>query len=514
MLPAQQGLEADDAAVDDAHLGLVVKLELVARERGAQVVLERDAVAVVGVEVGIEEAVGVLARALDLVHRDVGMARQFFGGAAVAREERDADADRGAELALAEADRRTERLQHLARDDLRVLGLVDVGQQHGELVSAQAGERVAAAQGRRQARGDGAQQGVALGMAEGVVHQLEAVDIDEHHRQRPGAALRLGDREFEPVLEQHAVGQMGELVVVGLEGDDLLGALAFGDVARHAVQADDAAVVLLREHRDAGQRHGDAVAFAARAAAIAAQPQFDAEALAGQAARLAEQGVDAVEVFGHHQGGEGAAHQRAAVVAEQRLDARIEVGEAAGAVEREDEVGRALHQVAVQALRRLEALAHQLVGLFQRSLVQGALDRALQLRDVVGLAHVVVGTAAQGGDRGVDRVLATDDDHRLVALVLGQPVEQGEAIGVGQAVVEQDERVVLVLEARDRLADRAALVEDAIRTREHMRKSAAQRRVVVDDQDAKGAGLAAGRSFDLRPKCVLGRCDHGSRGVW
>ena len=146
--------------------------------------------------------------------------------------------------------------------------------------------------------------------------------------------------------------------------------------------------------------------------------------------------------------------------------------------------------------------------------MQGALDRALQLRDVVGLAHVVVGTAAQGGDRGVDRVLATDDDHRLVALVLGQPVEQGEAIGVGQAVVEQDERVVLVLEARDRLADRAALVEDAIRTREHMRKSAAQRRVVVDDQDAKGAGLAAGRSFDLRPKCVLGRCDHGSRGVW
>ena len=75
-------------------------------------------------------------------------------------------------------------------------------------------------------------------------------------------------------------------------------------------------------------------------------------------------------------------------------------------------------------------------------------------------------------------------------------------------------RSVLVLEARDRLADRAALVKDAIRTREHMRKSAAQRRVVVDDQDAKGAGLAAGRSFDLRPKCVLGRWDHGSRGVW
>ena len=35
---------------------------------------------------------------------------------------------------------------------------------------------------------------------------------------RAGAALRLRDRQFEAILKQHPVGQVGELVVVGLEG--------------------------------------------------------------------------------------------------------------------------------------------------------------------------------------------------------------------------------------------------------------------------------------------------------
>ena len=462
------------------------------------------------VELGVEEAEGVLARALDLVHRRVGVAGEVLGGGAVAREERDADADRGAELALAQPHRGGERLQHLARDHLRVLGLVDVRQQHGELVAAEAGEGVAAAQRGRQPARDRTQQQVALGVAEGVVDQLEAVDVDEHDCERAGAALRLRDRELEAILEQHPVGQVGELVVVGLEGDDLLGALALGDVARDAVEADHAAVVLLRDHRDAGQRNGHAAALAA-AVAPRAQAQLDVKALAGQAARLAEQGVDAVEVLGHHQGGEGALDEGAALVAEQGLDARVDVGEASAAVEREDHVGGALHQIAVEFLRILQALAHQLVGAFERALVQGAIDRTLQLRDVVGLAHVVVGAAAQCADGRVDRVLAADDDHRLVALVVGQPVEQGEAVGVGQAVVEQDQRVALLLQAADRLGDAAAFVEESPGAGEHVRKGAAQGRIVIDDQDAHAVGVVAGTGVDPRPEPVFGRSDHGSR---
>jgi hypothetical protein len=153
----------------------------------------------------------------------------------------------------------------------------------------------------------------------------------------------------------------------------------------------------------------------------------------------------------------------------------------------------------VQALRILQALAHQLVGAFERALVQGAVDRALQLRHVIGLAHVVVGAAAQRADRRVDRVLAADDDHRLVALVVGQPVEQREAVGVGETVVEQDQRVALLLQAADRLADAAAFVEEAPGAGECMRKGAAQGRIVIDDQDADAVGVVAGGGVDPRP---------------
>ena len=142
----------------------------------------------------------------------------------------------------------------------------------------------------------------------------------------------------------------------------------------------------------------------------------------------------------------------------------------------------------MQALGCLQAQAHGAVGLFQRALVQGAVHRALQLRHVVGLAHVVVGTTAQCADCGVDGILAADDDHGLVPATLHQPVQHGKAGCVRQAVVEQHEVVVLLLEARNGLAYARRFVEAASGLGEHVRKGATQCRIVIDDQNAK-AGL-------------------------
>src|SRR5438067_3299304 len=50
-------------------------------------------------------------------------------------------------------------------------------------------------------------------MADRVVDQLEAVDIDEQHRQRPRPPLQRLDGVVEAVGEQHPVRQPGERVV-------------------------------------------------------------------------------------------------------------------------------------------------------------------------------------------------------------------------------------------------------------------------------------------------------------
>ena len=59
------------------------------------------------------------------------------------------------------------------------------------------------------------QQRVAHGVAERVVDGLEAVEVDEHHRGVLAVAVAERERLRQPVLQQAAVGQPGERVVVG-----------------------------------------------------------------------------------------------------------------------------------------------------------------------------------------------------------------------------------------------------------------------------------------------------------
>src|SRR6185503_1328242 len=82
-----------------------------------------------------------------------------------------------------------------------------------------------------------AQHGVAGAVAERIVDLLEAVQVDHHYRDARIAALREKHRLAQAVVEQAAVGQAGQRVVIGEEARLLLLALAFGDVLRHADHA-------------------------------------------------------------------------------------------------------------------------------------------------------------------------------------------------------------------------------------------------------------------------------------
>ena len=93
VMPADQRLDADDAVVSDVDLGLVDQFELLASFDGAaQPIDQVEPFRRLLAQLRGEVLVGVLARRLGAVHRDVGVAQQFLGVLAVDRVEGDPDA--------------------------------------------------------------------------------------------------------------------------------------------------------------------------------------------------------------------------------------------------------------------------------------------------------------------------------------------------------------------------------------------------------------------------------------
>ena len=228
--------------------------EVVALQRAAQLARQRqprERVARVAAVGGDPAA----ARLLDLVHRRVGVAQQRVGVVRIVRVDR--DADRGADLELGVGDRK--RLQQRRLDLLgdRLGGqprvAVEVGQQDQELVAALAREQVGRAHDAAQAHRDPPQQLVAGGVAERVVDGLEVVEVDVQQRDRGAGAAGAREAEREVLVEQRAVGQLRERVVVGEEGDLLLRAAALGDVGEGGHDAVGRRLPLAHE-RMAGDR--------------------------------------------------------------------------------------------------------------------------------------------------------------------------------------------------------------------------------------------------------------------
>ena len=98
-LPAQQRLDAEQAAVVDRELRLVEQRELAALQRAVQAAVgdRRHALG----HAPLEEHGRAAAQLLGAVHREVGVVQQLVGRGAVVREQRDADA--GAHLVVAAA---------------------------------------------------------------------------------------------------------------------------------------------------------------------------------------------------------------------------------------------------------------------------------------------------------------------------------------------------------------------------------------------------------------------------
>jgi hypothetical protein len=172
---------------------------------------------------------------LGAVHRRVGVAQQRLDVAAVLRVEADAGAAGERQVVAVDVHRQADLVDdalHRAEDHFLAGVVVE---DHHELVAAQARHRVALAQHRAQPLGHALQQLVAHAVAEAVVDELEVVQVDEHHRHGARRALR-EHRLAHPVVQQVAVGQAGERVVVRLVLELHLVALPLDGVLHRAQQ--------------------------------------------------------------------------------------------------------------------------------------------------------------------------------------------------------------------------------------------------------------------------------------
>ena len=182
--PARQRLEAAQPVRRQVVQRLVDQRQLALADGAAQVALELELLGDALVHALVEQHDAAAAVGLGGVHRQVGVAQHLVGGAVAEVAERDADAGARQHLgAVDHASAPTPPPAGAAASAMRVVGVVHLLQQHGELVAAQPRHQVARAHAVGQAARHLAQQRVAGDVAEAVVDDLEAVEVEEHHRE-------------------------------------------------------------------------------------------------------------------------------------------------------------------------------------------------------------------------------------------------------------------------------------------------------------------------------------------
>ena len=275
MAPAHQCLEPADAPRAEIVDGLVVELELLAHQRLAQVEFEGTAGLEADIHRRLEEAPGAAPVRLGAVERDIGVLEELVAGGAVAGRKADADAHPDAGAVAVEVIRRADDLDDPARQHGGILRLLGFRDDDREFVAAETRDRVDLAHASPQPVGHRAQERVAHRVAEGVVDFLEAVEVEAQDRER-AAAPEMRDRLLDALAEHRPVGQSGEDVVAGHEGDAGIRLPALRHVLEGRDQAapahrlvgnlDDAAVGEMQEirvRRPAGgglrQRQGEGV---------------------------------------------------------------------------------------------------------------------------------------------------------------------------------------------------------------------------------------------------------------
>ncbi len=242
----------------------MIQLKAIFLQRALQLLQPLDLAGVARQRLIARRVDGHAARALLLGHITgrVGGRQQLFQRAALARNLDQSDRDPDVEnLVLPDKPVVTHRPAHIIRNLPRLLQRT-ADQQHPELVAAEARHGIAVTHRIAQHLRHFPQHAVAGEMAAGVIHHLEAVEIEITQHVLAVAAVAAVDGLFQAAFEFAAIHQAGERIVRRLVRHLARQAAQLG----HVVQQHDRANQLLGVIADRRGRQLDGALAAVRRA--------------------------------------------------------------------------------------------------------------------------------------------------------------------------------------------------------------------------------------------------------
>src|SRR5690606_34837461 len=215
MLPANQGLIANDAHVIKPDLRLIVQDQLVLPERFGKTLFQLELLHIYHIQGGVIEAVLTTPGTLGRVHGRVCIAQQRIHVLRIPWADRDAYAWTGVYLIAFQLIERRKSLGELVHPvDYLLFGTV-ARQQDNKFIPSEARGQITGFQHAGDTPGNRLQQQVADPMSQGIVDGLEAIQIDEQYRQQPAAMALIGQRPGPHCDELAAIVQSAQVVSGG-----------------------------------------------------------------------------------------------------------------------------------------------------------------------------------------------------------------------------------------------------------------------------------------------------------
>ena len=228
--PTDQRLGANQRPVGQRDLRLVLHDEFAAARSTAQQALQRQPLLKRACQTRLEEPDGLAALRLGLAQRGLRMRDQLTRVGGVVGEQADPDGSGDHHLPLVKLHRRRHALLQRARHRHHLRRIV---KHHGKLVAAQTRHAVAAAQLLADPPANLPEHLVTQGRAKRVIDRAKAVEVQDQHRHRGGLSACAPERLIDAVVQEDAVGQTRERIMVREVVNLRLGLFHIAHVAEH-----------------------------------------------------------------------------------------------------------------------------------------------------------------------------------------------------------------------------------------------------------------------------------------
>src|SRR5215210_122441 len=251
MFPPQQRLHPHDPAFRYGDQRLVEDGELLlgGLQGSSEVAFQLQAVFGPSIHTRVEHPEGS-ALFLGPVHGGVSVPKEVLWGLLSGVAQADAYAGGGEKFSALQKERSLELFGYPLGHPHCHFGLLDVLDEHDELVTSEAGQTILRAQAALEALGDEREEHVPRLVAHRVAYDLELVEVREQYRHLP-VLLTPGALEGPPqaVHEELAVGEVGKVIVEGPMLEPLFQGLALGEVVEDPLPVEWFARLVREEHR-------------------------------------------------------------------------------------------------------------------------------------------------------------------------------------------------------------------------------------------------------------------------